>query len=186
MSCCHHQCCPKKRAVASPTNSLASVISFTLFITKGLRHWCQVGTSWSYRKGARFFCGMLLLCAEEPRDKEDRLFMCSLKLTAGTGTHISVHRQRYVLELREMHIAFCLVPLGGWELRLGRVRQLPSQRAPAAAHPECGENSTDHTLSPSKFFTEGVFRGDSSLYCGVVPPCWQGFSLHLKQKWKAA
>lgn len=57
------------------------------------------------------------------------------KAQAHTHTHMSVHQQRYILKIREMHNAFCLVPLASWELRLSRREQLLSTRATAAAHP---------------------------------------------------
>lgn len=180
MSCCHHQCSPKKRAAASPTNSLASGISFILFTPQWLWHWCLVETSWSYRRGVRCFCGMMLLCTGILRDKKHRLSTCSLELTTSTGTHISMHRQACILKLRKMHLVFCLVPLAGsWghgEWGSSPVKQ-PLQL------PVLNMEKTTLTMcSPFPSSSLGGL-GETWLpaaYCGVVPPCWQGLNLHLK------
>lgn len=84
--------------------------------------------------------GEVLLChdAAVPWGSEIQIAesVCELSQEqAHTHTHISVHQQRYILKLREVHNAFCLVPLAAWELRLSRTEQFLSTRATAPAHP---------------------------------------------------
>lgn len=179
MSCSHRQCCTKRRAVVSPSNSLASVIYLTPFIAKG----CGIFAWWEHPGAAGEWWGAFVpwcCCALGLRDTNSGVCLWAF---SSTGTHTHTHLSAPAeIHPETQGSAQCLLPgaLGCLGAEAEQNRAVPQHKSHCTC-PSLKWRKQHWTMC--SHLTNLIWH--FSACCGAAPPCWQGFCLNFKpEKWK--